>query len=319
MEALKSVQAAGSLDRLAESLSGNEMTKAVADALKNGNSDEIRRLLENANEALKALDEEAKKELAGHFEKAAAEVAGDRELAQSLSALSRSIMSGDLKGASGALKNLSDTLASLAENNSRLAQAMSQYYTEMFKQLEASLNEARHRAASRDGSDLLQGDNGQNISGREGNQPGEGQDGNSGEGNSSGKGEGSSGSGDGKGDKGGSGAGNGTSNRDSGYSGPGTGGGSRLPGDRQVVEYERIYVPERLGGDNDESQVRGSKGSSGSSQWTEAEGVPVEKGSIIPYNAVLGEYRNEAMSKLKDSSVPPVMKDIVRDYFTALE
>ncbi len=138
--------------------------------------------------------------------------------------------------------------------------------------------------------------------------------------NGSGQSQGGTGQGNGQGSgSGGGGAGNTSSNGDGGYSGNESGGGSRNPGDKQVKEYESIYVPSRLGGDGDPSYVKGSKGSSGHSQWSQVEGVPVDKGGAVPYESVLGEYKQEAMTRISNSAIPPGMKDIVREYFSSLE
>ncbi|MDP4094693.1 MAG: hypothetical protein Q8920_15215, partial [Bacillota bacterium] len=117
----------------------------------------------------------------------------------------------------------------------------------------------------------------------------------------------------------GGGAGNTSSNGDLGYSGDESGSGSRQPGEKQAKDYENIYTSKRLGGDADPSQVKGSRNNGGSSQWTQADNAPVQYGNAIPYDQVFGDYKSDAMSVLGDDSIPPVMKDIVRDYFSSLE
>jgi len=80
-----------------------------------------------------------------------------------------------------------------------------------------------------------------------------------------------------------------------------------------------VYIPKRLGGDTKASSVKGSMSDSGDSIRYDAEGVPVEKGYMIPYNEVLQHYKDEAVTGIENHPVPPGMKEIVRDYFSSLE
>lgn len=44
-----------------------------------------------------------------------------------------------------------------------------------------------------------------------------------------------------------------------------------------------------------------------------------EKGQIVPYADVYSEYKNEAMKNIEQEEIPYGVKDIVRDYFSAIE
>ena len=83
-------------------------------------------------------------------------------------------------------------------------------------------------------------------------------------------------------------------------------------------DYEQIYVPQRLGGDSEISQVTGTVGESGETQIIQTD-APMLKGNTLPYNEVLGEYKEKGMTSLKDAPIPQGMKDIVRDYFSTLD
>jgi len=43
------------------------------------------------------------------------------------------------------------------------------------------------------------------------------------------------------------------------------------------------------------------------------------RGSSVPYNQVIGQYKDKAMESIKASDIPPGMKDMVKEYFTSLE
>lgn len=92
-----------------------------------------------------------------------------------------------------------------------------------------------------------------------------------------------------------------------------------MPGSRKENEYERIYVPERLGGEGNETALTGQKLESGSSTFSEADGAPVQKGAMVPWQEVLTQYREEAVQSMDSQEIPPGLKELVRDYFSSLE
>lgn len=145
-----------------------------------------------------------------------------------------------------------------------------------------------------------------------GQSPGEGKS--QGGGQSSGEGQHSGGQQGGDG-----GAGDGSTNEDSGYAGREQAGGGRLPGEGQEEEYEQIYDPRRLGGDDDPGYVSGQKHEGGSSSYSPAEGIPVQRGVMRPYSEVLPQYSREAASYMEEAQIPAAMKDIVRQYFESLQ
>lgn len=303
LEDLRNKGLSSDLKKLGEKLSENEAARSFGEALKNGDMAEMKKRLEQLNNKLQKLDAAGKKDLAQMFKKAAGEVSKNKELAQNLYSLSQAVASGNLSSIGSDMMSLQNTLSELAESDSELADAMQQYENEVLKQMADSLDNAKNQISNQSGnsSKVAQG-SGQGKNGQNGNGQGKG-----------------SGSGDGKSRKGGGGAGNQSSNGDLGYSGDESGSGSRAPGQKQVKDYESVYVPSRLGGDAASSQVKGQKNKSGESQWAETDKVPIEKGSTVPYDQVLGNYKNDAMNSIQDSPVPPVMKDIVRDYFSSLE
>ncbi len=324
LEELKQKSESSDLGKLAENLMKNPVTKDIGQSIKNGSMSDMKQKLEQMNNELKKMDEASRKDLAESFKKMAEQVAKDKQLAQNLLDLGNALSSGNLNSLASQASALNETLSRLAASDPELASAMEQLNNQVISQLTDSISDARSQISRQSGGSSQQAQNQQqgNTPSQGGNQQGEGGQQNSppGQGNSGGNGEGNGqGNGGSQGNKGAGGAGMGTTNKDMGYGGEESSGGGRTPGKKEVKDYESIYVPERLGGNGNESQVKGTKGNSGESSWAQSQNSPVEKGSALPYDRVLGDYRSEAMSSVDNSSIPPVMKDIVRDYFSSLE
>lgn len=307
LESLKNKGNYSDLAKLGKNLSGNPSAKDLGQALQNGSLTDMKQRLEELKRKLKDMDGAERKELSESLKKASQELTGSQKLSESLANAGSAVASGDQNAVGSSFSGLDNTISESYQNGNQSSAASQQSMNEAIDKMEASIDDAKQQLSGE--ADFDSGKN-------NGNQVNSGQQGSGGQGDSSGNGQSGS---DGKSNKGGGGAGNSSSNKDLGYSGEESGSGSRQPGDKRIQDFESIYVPKRLGGDNNRSQVKGNKNLSGQSQWSEADGAPVEKGSTIPYDKVFGEYKSEAMSSLQDSSVPPGMKDVVRDYFSSLE
>jgi len=114
--------------------------------------------------------------------------------------------------------------------------------------------------------------------------------------NSSGKGQQSSGSGKG--------LGNTTT-----QNGNGRGNGSK----------ESIFTGKELETTGESSQIKGSKGTGENSfiQKTNT-GIAVE-GSSVPYNQVIGDYKDKAYKTIDEIEVPIVLEEVIKEYFSSLE
>lgn len=139
----------------------------------------------------------------------------------------------------------------------------------------------------------------------------------------SGSGSGSGGSGMGAGAGTGSGAsraGFGTTNRDIGYT-PGFSESSQqasMAGNMERIgEYERIYDPNRLGGDAAPSLVQGQENEGDSQQLELGPGLGNFAGSV-PYNEVIGEYQDAAAQAMRRTAFPAALQDWVDRYFNSL-
>ncbi|MEG0258818.1 MAG: hypothetical protein RR595_10075 [Lysinibacillus sp.] len=143
----------------------------------------------------------------------------------------------------------------------------------------------------------------------QGNQAGQGKQpgkGGSGQGQGSGQGSGS-GSGQGAGQGSGSGLGQGQGSGQGG-SGAGTGQGGR----------DLLTTPKRLGGSSETSQDGGPLGDG--SQVSEQQGNgPITKGSIRPYEEVMGSYKDSYLESSNRLKLPKDLQNVVQSYFTSIE
>ncbi|OOM80651.1 hypothetical protein CLPUN_13170 [Clostridium puniceum] len=128
----------------------------------------------------------------------------------------------------------------------------------------------------------------------------------------------SSGSGNGSGQGNGSGSGSG-----SGSGGSGNGGGwntgSKNGNENTSIPNsgEQVFIPGRQVG-NDEN-LKGDKSSNGTSQSIETQKGLNFNGEKKDYNSVVGDYSEEEIDSMNNSSLPENLQDVVKDYFNGLE
>lgn len=128
------------------------------------------------------------------------------------------------------------------------------------------------------------------------------------------EGEGESTGGEGQGTEG-EGTGGQTGSGGSGTAGVGNGGQGRGFGH---AEPEKIYTRSAAGKDGYDAQLKGTDSDEGQTTITEHRTMG-QAGTSVPYDTVYGQYRNEAMETLENSSVPYGMRELVSDYFATLE
>ncbi|WP_301010210.1 hypothetical protein [Anaerotignum lactatifermentans] len=128
------------------------------------------------------------------------------------------------------------------------------------------------------------------------------------------EGEGESTGGEGQGAEG-EGTGGQTGSGGSGTAGVGNGGQGRGFGHG---EPEKIYTRSAAGKDGYDAQLKGTDSEEGQTTITEHRTMG-QAGTSVPYDTVYGQYRNEAMETLENSSVPYGMRELVSDYFATLE
>ncbi|HWL12189.1 MAG TPA: hypothetical protein VNQ57_04305, partial [Ureibacillus sp.] len=125
-----------------------------------------------------------------------------------------------------------------------------------------------------------------------------------------GQGAGSQGQGNGTG-AGGTGQGTGTGSGSSGMgqgSGAGQGQGSR----------DLLSVPERVGGSS-ETTADGGPLNEGTAVGEQKGSVPVTKGTIRPYEEVIGDYKESYLKSSERMQLPKDLQDIVQSYFSSIE
>lgn len=106
-----------------------------------------------------------------------------------------------------------------------------------------------------------------------------------------------------------------TTNGGNGGNGAGTSGQGRGFGH---AEPEKIYTRSAAGKDGYDAQLNGTDSDEGQTTITEHRTMG-QAGTSVPYDTVYGQYRNEAMETLENSSVPYGMRELVSDYFATLE
>lgn len=131
--------------------------------------------------------------------------------------------------------------------------------------------------------------------------------------------------GNGQGQGNGSGSGNGQGSGSGSGNGSGSGGGSGIgtgwnygstKGKQKDISYdgEMVSIPNKTGND---SNLTGRK-KDGTSYTTKGGEALTWSGSQVDYGKVIGEYSDQALSKIGSSSYPAGVQDIVKSYFEDL-
>lgn len=309
MKKLETQDAVSDLQALESAMEQSPLTESLADALKKEDPGALDKALEELKKSLESEDN--REELNETLKEAMENMGSESALAEALQAIANQASSGN-PGASAASGSLSEILQDAVENadsqdaGRQAAGEVSQTTRNARKAIAAVDQQVSQGGQSGAGTSAEGSQSGQSQGDREG-QSGQGnQPGNNGSGGSSAQG------------RGGAGAGQGSTGEDAGYSEGDQAGAGRAPGSRKEEEYQRIYVPDHLGGEGNETSISGQKLESGSSTFNEADGAPVQKGSMLPWQEVLTQYRDEAVQSMEHQEIPAGMKSLVRDYFSSL-
>ena len=301
LEYIKDKYAPGEdLNKIADAFSKSEMTKALTDMIKNGDEKTFKANIKKMAEELKKLSPEEKQQLAEELSKLAQEIKNNPELSKAFAELSKKLASGELGDISGELSELDQSISELMENES-IRNAIS----ELTKELDN---------ANTSESNGQQGQQGQDGSGHQGQGNTPGGNGEQGQGNQPG------GNGQGGGQGGGAGSGTNMGNENQTPIPPGSSGINKKDGSlKKDGEYEKIFTPQTLGGEGETANLNGKKGTGGTTEQVITDKSQTVRGSSVPYNQVVGQYRDKAMESMNTSDIPPGMKDMVKEYFTSLE
>ena len=290
-------------DKVKAGLEMDKSLKDMAAAFKERDESKMRQSLKNLAKSMKDLSEEQRKALSNSFMEMAKELRNNDTLKDALYNAAQDIAKGELGDLSEEFEELADALTELMKDEE---------FRRALEQLGSEIDSVMNRG------NLGNNSSGQEDDGHQGNGKGNTQ------GNKPGSGQGSPGSGQGnQGSKGkGPGAGSGT---DMGQEDPtpldmGSSGISKKDASvKKSGEYEKIFTSKTLGGDGEKSELSGQKGSGGRSDQIITDKPKTIRGESVPYNQVIGEYKQSAFQSMNSSSIPEGMKDLVKDYFSSLD
>jgi len=317
LEKLKEQDPLKDLKALENALAGSPLTENLSNALEIEDEEALKEALEKLKKELESM--ENREEISELLKQAAQSMASNSMMSEALNEIASSASNGSSSEGdiTQGLKELIEQAMKNASGGQEFMQAAGEL-GEAAKNAKLAISSVdRYIAQGNNGSNGQQGGQGQGSQseGQQGSQGQGDQPGGQGQGNQPGN----QGQGQGQGEGGGAGAGSGSTNEDAGYNEGDQPGSGRAPGDRKENEYKSIYIPERLGGEGNESVISGQKLQSGSSTFNEADGAPVQKGVMLPWNEVLSEYREEAVQSMESQNIPAGLEMLVRDYFSSLE
>lgn len=241
----------------------------------------------------------------------------------------------DGEQAEGLTAEETEQLKELAKMNSSLANqsvATQSALSKLGKPVSFSLQNAIASDAGEQNDEGQQGDGaseGEDGEGQgsaqgegDGQNPGEGstESPNSGEGDGTGEGQGTgqgagTGQGEGAGTGGGQGTGTGTGTGAGGGTSQGGGNGS---GAGLSTGNRNLSVPSRIGGTGD-TTVDGGELGEGTPSSVQQGPVPVTKGTIRPYEEIVGDYKDSYLQSTDRLQLPKDLQQMVQSYFSSIE
>lgn len=270
--------------------SSNKNLQSAGQALSNNNSKALAQALQDlANQAGK-LSAAQRSQLSQQIEQAANQANQNPNLSSALHQLAKSLADGN----QSEINDAANAVNAAAQQDAS-TQAQEQGIGKASQNLQQSANAL---ASSTDSStSKQQGQQGQ------GQNQGQGQQGQQGQGQNQGQGQQGQQGQNGRGQNQGQGQGQGQGQQ--GGQGKGGQGGSNGAGSQQG-KTEQVYVP-------------GQTGSGASTQSNDNTSGVVQQGSSVPYSQVVQQYNQQAHDAIDNSNAPPDVKDLVHNYFDALE
>lgn len=281
IDMLKQKYTDAGMDKIIDTFSKNKATKDLADTLKSGDRDKIKKDLKDITKSLQNLKEDDIKKLSQSLGELSEALKANPELSEAFYEFAQKMEEGEFGDLENEMEALGDEITKLMENG------------EFQKTMDEAMKQIRSSASQN------QGGQGQGGQGQGQGAQGQGQ---GGQGQGGGAGSGSGNDGDGMTNEGGS----------SGLGNKGTTGG-------QIKEYEKVFAPKLLGGEGEKDILQGSKGEGGQTKIYKTEQGMTIQGEMQPYKQVIGKYKEQAFQNIEGSEIPQGMQDIVKDYFTSLE
>ncbi|WP_040330048.1 hypothetical protein [Clostridium ihumii] len=65
--------------------------------------------------------------------------------------------------------------------------------------------------------------------------------------------------------------------------------------------------------------MNGKVNDDGSSTMQKSSKSKTSAGSYVEYNKVIGDYKNESLESMENSSIPKSMRNIIKEYFSIIE
>lgn len=268
--------------------SSNKNLQSAGQALNNNNSKALAQALQNlANQAGK-LSAAQRSQLSQQIEQAANQANQNPNLSSALHQLAKSLADGN----QSEINDAANAINAAAQQDAN-TQAQEHGIDKASQNLQQSANALASSIDSSTNKQQGQGQQSQQGQGQNQGQGQQGQQGQNGQGQSQGQGK-NQGQGQGQGQQG-----------QQGGQGKGGQGGSNGAGSQQG-KTEQVYVP-------------GQTGSGASTQSNDNTSGVVQQGSSVPYSQVVQQYNQQAHDAIDNSNAPPDVKDLVHNYFDALE
>lgn len=292
--------ASASVATAADALSRSPAAGELAEALQDAQPAQAAQAAGELAGTLPQLDAAAQRELATSLAEAAAALdPTDAALAEQLDRAAEALAEGDTAAAQEALRQASQGLQAAAQEAAAAQQAA---------QTADQLGTARQSVASAGAPESApQAEAGGEQAGQEGE---------SDQSDEAGQGSGATGGEGTAGQQAGAGQTTGGQGQGSATGGPSAGGGH--------VENVFVPAPVDLSGQGQDVELEVQCLSDPAACGPPGEQLPTDPsrptgGSIVPFDQVFGDYRDEAFETLPSSGIPPALQGLVRDYFTALE
>jgi hypothetical protein len=274
-------------------LAGNPQAAKAGGALAGQDMKSAQSELNNLAQSLPSLSLQQQQQLANSLAQASASASGDPKLQQSLKQASDALKKGDVGAAQQALKQTAQESQSVKASED--FQGDVNQAVNGLQQAKAPLAQQASGQNGQGQGTQSQGAQSQAAQGQAGAGQAAGAQGQGGQGQgvpTQGQGRGAQPA-QGQGGSGGTGSG-----------GSGSGGGSGTAGSKPAAGSEKVYVP---------GQAQGISGNG----TPDGSGQGVQNG-LVPYDQVLGQYQDAALSQVNRADIPEQERQLVQQYFNNL-
>ncbi|GFI62366.1 hypothetical protein IMSAG049_01548 [Clostridiales bacterium] len=262
----------------------------ISSAMDLNNSEALAKAMEKLKLELEGLSKEEMEKLAEMLEELLSELS-DEELKELLEQAQEAAEAADAKSLAEALSQAASLSLS---KNSAAAAAVNRTASAMAKASDGTGKSATSAPSS-------------NNSNKSGDGEGQGQGNGEGQGNGSGDGQGS---GQGNGNGNGNGQGNGNGGTGVGIGGNGRGFGHTDP--------EKVFTRNAENMQGNEEQLQSQQTDDGNVTYSETKAGGVN-GESVPYDAVVGNYKEQALKETENGNIPYGMRELIAEYFSGLE